>query len=103
MAREGFHRRLAGFFESSQRAGCSHELPQVKQRFTFCFLHFRLLLLVELGFALQRRGREAAHEKQMPFVARWGDCPAAPSRGSGVWRSLERSGKPLTEGADGAG
>ena len=38
-AGEELHRGLAGFFESGQRAGCSHELAQVKQRFTFYLLH----------------------------------------------------------------
>jgi len=60
------HRVLPGFFESGQRAGCSDELAQVKQRFSFGLLH-GILLFLNLGFASQKRGL-SAHEKQMPFM-----------------------------------
>jgi hypothetical protein len=56
MARKEFHGRLARFFESSQRTGCCYELAQVKQRFTVLSFAFRITFLVDLVFALQRRG-----------------------------------------------
>lgn len=46
--------------------------------------------------------RRAVHEKQMPFVA-GRRLSVRASKGAGVRRSLERSGSPGTEGADGLG
>ena len=64
-AGEEFHRRLAGFFESSQRAGRSHKLAQFKQRFSSVFC-IELLFRVDLGFALQRRGVSPRMKNKCP-------------------------------------
>ena len=40
MARQEIHRVLSGFFKGGQRARCGDELTEVKQRFSFCLLHF---------------------------------------------------------------
>jgi hypothetical protein len=51
-------------------------------------------VLTEMKIALTEERREAAHEKQMPFVARWKRLYVRAVKGAGGWRSLERSGNP---------
>src|ERR1700722_15681864 len=68
-------------------------MPPNRQK-SFLLSSIELLFLVDLRCFTEVR-REAAHEKQMPCVARWGDCPAAASRarGSGVhWSEAETLG-----------
>jgi hypothetical protein len=48
---------------------------------------------VDLGFAFREAPREAAQEKQLPFMAGEGACPPALSRPRG-WRSSKRSEEP---------
>jgi len=104
MAREKLHRRLAGFFESCQRAGCGNELAQVKQRFFFLSFAFRKTPSCGFGGCFSEARRGAAHEEQIPS---WrGNAPGRPRcQGRVVSRSSERTERTLTgeTGGPGAG
>jgi len=72
---------LPTLFESGEHPQSSHELSEVKQRFSFGLLHDESPV-VQSGF-LPHRHHGAVHEKQQPFVAGRGECQSAPSRAPG--------------------
>src|SRR5579871_877049 len=101
VAREKFRGGLAGFFESGQRAGCSDELAQVKQRTSFCFLHLDKLLGLNLGFAPKRRGEKPRiRNKSLRGEVRRLSVRAVKAAG---WAFIGAERRALTEGADGSG
>jgi len=101
VAREKFRGGLSGFFESGQRAGCSDELAQVKQRTSLCFLHLDKLLGLNLGSAPKRRGEKPRiRNKSLHGEVRRLSVRAVKAAG---WAFIGAERRALTEGADGSG
>lgn len=97
MARKQVHHVLSGFVESDQRSGCSDELAQIKQRFSFGLLQENFLLL-NFGFYFAGIA-ERCNEKQMPVAAGKGACPSLRQGCRGVaFTGAKR--RPLTKEAD---
>jgi hypothetical protein len=83
--------------ESDQRSGCSDELAQIKQRFSFGLLQENFLLL-NFGFYFAGIA-ERCNEKQVPVAAGKGACPSLRQGCRGVaFTGAKR--RPLTKEAD---
>src|SRR6266576_3650217 len=102
MAREELARLLSCLLERGQSARCCDYLAEFESRLFAELLHRKNSFRWFLFFCFLEAPQRAAHKKQMPFLAGQGAWPSALSRARSL-RLSERSGRPLTGGADGTG